>query len=49
MTIIVGLMKSFFEAGDVTQTHRIFINNDTECEKEPNENFSPYCSKQWYS
>ena len=21
-----------FEAGDVTQTHRIIINNDTECE-----------------
>ena len=28
-----------FEAGDVTQTHRIIINNDNECEKEPNENF----------
>ena len=28
-----------FEAGDVTRTHRIIINNDTECEKEPNENF----------
>ena len=26
-----------FEAGDVTQTHRIQINDDTECEKEPNE------------
>ena len=26
-----------FEAGDVTRTHRIIINNDTECEKEPNE------------
>ena len=28
-----------FEAGDVTQTHRIIINNDVECEKEPNEDF----------
>ena len=29
-----------FEAGDVTQTHRIIINNDTECEILPeNENF----------
>ena len=28
-----------FEAGDVTRTHRIIINNNTECEKEPNENF----------
>ena len=28
-----------FEAGDVTQIHRIIINNDTECEREPNENF----------
>ena len=28
-----------FEAGDVTRTHRIIINNDTECEKEPNEIF----------
>ena len=28
-----------FEAGDVTQTHRIIFNNDIECEKEPNENF----------
>ena len=26
-----------FEAGDVTQTHRIIIHDDTECEKEPNE------------
>ena len=26
-----------FEAGDVTRTHRMQINNDTECEKEPNE------------
>ena len=28
-----------FEAGDVTRTHRIIINNDNDCEKEPNENF----------
>ena len=28
-----------FEAGDVTKTHRIIINNDYDCEKEPNENF----------
>ena len=29
-----------FEAGDVTQTHRIIINNDTECEiLHENENF----------
>ena len=28
-----------FEAGDVTRTHRIQINNDNECEKEPNEIF----------
>ena len=29
-----------FEAGNVTQTHRIIINNDTECEILPeNENF----------
>ena len=28
-----------FETGDVIQNHRIIINNDTECEKEPNENF----------
>ena len=28
-----------FEAGDITRTHRIIINNDTECEKEPNDNF----------
>ena len=28
-----------FEVGDVTRTHRIIINNDNDCEKEPNENF----------
>ena len=28
-----------FNAGDVTQTHRIIINDDNECEKDPNENF----------
>ena len=28
-----------FEAGDFTQTHRIIIDNDNDCEKEPNENF----------
>ena len=28
-----------FEVGDVTRTHRITINNDNECEKEPNERF----------
>ena len=28
-----------FEAGDVTQTHRIIINQDMECEIPPNENF----------
>ena len=28
-----------FEAGDVTQTHRIIINDDTECETPQNENF----------
>ena len=28
-----------FEAGDVTQNHRIIINNDNDCEKEPNEKF----------
>ena len=28
-----------FEAGDVIQTHRIIINKDTECEKDPNEYF----------
>ena len=27
-----------FEAGDVTQTHRIIINDDTECETPQNEN-----------
>ena len=27
-----------FEAGDVTQTHRIIINQDMECEIPPNEN-----------
>ena len=26
-----------FEAGDVTQTHRMQINDDIECEDEPNE------------
>ena len=28
-----------FNAGDVTQTHTITINDDDECEKDPNENF----------
>jgi hypothetical protein len=28
-----------FNAGDVTQTHIITINDDDECEKDPNENF----------
>ena len=28
-----------FNAGDVTQTHTITINNDNECEDDPNENF----------
>ena len=28
-----------FEAGDVTQTHRIQINDDNICEDQPNENF----------
>ena len=28
-----------FNAGDVTQTHTIIINDDNECEKDPNENF----------
>ena len=28
-----------FNAGDVTQTHTITINNDEECEDEPNESF----------
>ena len=27
-----------FNAGDVTRTHTIFINDDDECEKDPNEN-----------
>ena len=26
-----------FNAGDVTRTHTIFINDDDECEKDPNE------------
>ena len=28
-----------FNAGDVTRTHTIIINDDDECEKDPNENF----------
>ena len=28
-----------FEAGDVTQTHRIIINQDMECDIPPNKNF----------
>ena len=28
-----------FNVGDVTQTHTISINDDDECEKDPNENF----------
>ena len=28
-----------FNRGDVTQTHTITINDDDECEKDPNENF----------
>ena len=28
-----------FAAGDVTQTHRIIINDDNICEDQPNENF----------
>ena len=28
-----------FNAGDVTQTHTITINDDNECEENPNENF----------
>ena len=28
-----------FEVGDVTQTHRIIIKNDNDCEKGPNEKF----------
>ena len=28
-----------FEAGDVTQTHRIQINDDSICEDQPNEDF----------
>ena len=28
-----------FNVGDVTQTHTITINDDDECEKDPNENF----------
>ena len=28
-----------FNAGDVTRTHRITINDDDECEENPNENF----------
>ena len=28
-----------FEAGNVTQNHRLIINNNTECEKEPNKDF----------
>ena len=28
-----------FNTGDVTQTHTITINQDEECEKNPNENF----------
>ena len=28
-----------FNAGDITRTHTIIINDDDECEKDPNENF----------
>ena len=28
-----------FNAGDMTRTHTIIINDDNECEKDPNENF----------
>ena len=28
-----------FNVGDVTRTHTIIINDDDECEKDPNENF----------
>ena len=28
-----------FNAGDMTRTHTIIINDDDECEKDPNENF----------
>ena len=28
-----------FNVGDVTKTHTIIINDDNECEKDPNENF----------
>ena len=28
-----------FNTGDVTRTHTIIINDDDECEKDPNENF----------
>ena len=28
-----------FYTGDVTKTHTIIINDDDECEKDPNENF----------
>ena len=30
-----------FNAGDITRTHTIIINDDDECEKDPNENFFP--------
>ena len=28
-----------FNTGDVTKNHTIIINDDSECEKDPNENF----------
>ena len=31
-----------FNTGDVTKTHTIIINDDDECEKDPNENFFSY-------